>query len=520
MTSSGQFEAASTAAPSGPNPATATKPRLPGTEARDTGEGAYDADQMRRRRGWLVRRLLVAADVVGLVAAFLITELLFRGSGVVDEVGIAVESVIFALALPIWVLAAKLYGLYDGDEERATHSTADEVMSVFHLITVAVLGFYATSWLVGLSRPDQAKLSTFWLLALVGVIAARMVTRSLARRHPAYIQNTLILGAGDVGQLVGRKLLQHPEYRINLVGFVDADPKELRRDLEGVPILGEPDQIVDIVKSHAVDRVIIAFSQDLPEEMLRLVFALRKCDVQVDIVPRLFEALGANASIHGVEGLPLVGLPATRIPRSSRMVKRGFDVVGATALLFLAAPIMLVIAVLIRHDSAGPVFFRQRRLGIDMREFTLLKFRTMKNGTEEAPHRQYVRQIMTADALPASNNLYKLERPEVTRVGRWLRTTSLDELPQLLNVLRGDMSLVGPRPSIPYEVELFAPHHFERFLVPAGLTGLWQVEARAHSTFREALDLDVAYARGWSLGLDLRLLLRTPALVFRPKETG
>lgn len=520
MTSSGRFEAASTAAPSGSTAATATKPRSPGTEARATGEGAYDVDQMRHRRGWLVRRLLVVADVVGLVAAFLITELLFRGTGVVDEVGIAVESVIFALALPIWVVAAKLYGLYDGDEERATHSTADEVMSVFHLITVAVLGFYATSWLVGLSRPDQAKLSTFWLLALIGVIAARLVTRSLARRHPAYVQNTLILGAGDVGQLVGRKLLQHPEYRINLVGFVDADPKELRRDLEGVPILGEPDQIVDIVERHAVDRVIIAFSQDLPEEMLRLVFALRKCNVQVDIVPRLFEALGANASIHGVEGLPLVGLPATRISRSSRMLKRGFDVVAASALLLLAAPIMLVIAVLIRHDSAGPVFFRQLRLGMDMREFTLLKFRTMKNGTEEAPHRQYVGQIMTADALPASNNLYKLERPEVTRVGRWLRTTSLDELPQLLNVLRGDMSLVGPRPSIPYEVELFAPHHFERFLVPAGLTGLWQVEARAHSTFREALDLDVAYARGWSLGLDLRLLLRTPALVFRPKETG
>jgi len=520
MTSSGQFETASTAAPSSSTAATATKPRSPGTEARATGEGAYDADEMRHRRGWLVRRLLVVADVVGLAAAFLITELLFRGSGVVDEVGIAVESVIFALALPIWVVAAKLYGLYDGDEERATHSTADEVMSVFHLITVAVLGFYATSWLVGLSRPDQAKLSTFWLLALVGVIAARLVTRSLARRHPAYVQNTLILGAGDVGQLVGRKLLQHPEYRINLVGFVDADPKELRRDLEGVPILGEPDQIVDIVERHTVDRVIIAFSQDLPEEMLRLVFALRKCNVQVDIVPRLFEALGANASIHGVEGLPLVGLPAMRIPRSSRMLKRGFDVVAASALLLLAAPIMLVIAVLIRHDSAGPVFFRQLRLGMDMREFTVLKFRTMKNGTEEAPHRQYVGQIMTADALPASNNLYKLERPEVTRVGRWLRTTSLDELPQLLNVLRGDMSLVGPRPSIPYEVELFAPHHFERFLVPAGLTGLWQVEARAHSTFREALDLDVAYARGWSLGLDLRLLLRTPALVFRPKETG
>jgi exopolysaccharide biosynthesis polyprenyl glycosylphosphotransferase len=513
MTFRGQFEAVSTAARGGPNAA--------GSRGVRAAEGAaVHAGQVRHRRGWLVRRLLVAADVIGLAAAFLVTELVFRGSGVVNEVGIAVESVIFTLALPIWVVAAKLYGLYDRDEERATHSTADEVTSVFHLITVAVLGFYATSWLVGLSRPDQAKLSTFWLLALVGVISARLVTRSLARRQPAYVQNTLILGAGDVGQLVGRKLLQHPEYRINLVGFVDADPKELRRDVAGVPILGEPDQIVDIVERYAIERVIIAFSHDLPEEMLKLVFALRKCDLQVDIVPRLFEALGANASLHGVEGLPLVGLPATRIPRSSQMLKRALDLVGASVLFTITAPIMLVIGVLIRRDSAGPVFFRQRRLGMDMREFTLLKFRTMQTGTDEAPHRAYVQQIMTPDALPASNNLYKLERPEVTRLGRWLRKTSLDELPQLLNVLRGDMSLVGPRPSIPYEVELFAPHHYERFLVPAGLTGLWQVEARAHSTFREALDLDVAYARGWSLGLDLRLLLRTPALIFRRKETG
>jgi lipopolysaccharide/colanic/teichoic acid biosynthesis glycosyltransferase len=167
------------------------------------------------------------------------------------------------------------------------------------------------------------------------------------------------------------------------------------------------------------------------------------------------------------------------------------------------------------------VLFRQTRLGMDMEQFTLLKFRTMREGTDDAPHREYLEQIMSVDALPVGNNLYKLDRSgEVTRTGRWLRRTSLDELPQLLNVLRGDMSLVGPRPSIPYELELCAPHHLERFAVPAGLTGLWQVEARAHSTFREALDLDAAYARGWSLGLDLRLLLRTPLLMFRKRETG
>jgi lipopolysaccharide/colanic/teichoic acid biosynthesis glycosyltransferase len=145
----------------------------------------------------------------------------------------------------------------------------------------------------------------------------------------------------------------------------------------------------------------------------------------------------------------------------------------------------------------------------------------MHVGTDEAPHREYLKQIMSVDALPSANNLYKLERADaVTRVGAWLRKTSLDELPQIFNVLRGEMSLVGPRPAIPYELELYAAHHFERFIVPAGLTGLWQVEARAHSTFGEALDLDVVYARSWSLGLDLRLLLRTPLLMVRRRETG
>jgi lipopolysaccharide/colanic/teichoic acid biosynthesis glycosyltransferase len=182
---------------------------------------------------------------------------------------------------------------------------------------------------------------------------------------------------------------------------------------------------------------------------------------------------------------------------------------------------MGLVALLVKTDSAGPILFRQRRLGMNMREFTLLKFRTMREGTPEEPHREYIRQINDASAVPGPNNLFKLERADaVTRVGRWLRKTSLDELPQLLNVFRGDMSLVGPRPCIPYEVEFFAPHHYERFLVPAGLTGLWQVEARAHSTFAEALDLDVAYARGWSIGLDLRLIARTPLLMLRKRQTG
>ncbi len=473
------------------------------------------------RRGWLVRRMLLAADLAGLLVAFFATELIFLGHRLVDNVGIGEETLIFVVLLPAWIVAAKLYGLYDRDEERATHSTADEVMSVFHLITVGVWLFYATSWLAGLWRPDQAKLATFWLLALLTVATSRSGARALARRHRAYIQNTVVVGAGDVGQLIGRKLLQHPEYGINLLGFVDAAPKEMRRDLADVQLLGEPAEIVQIVERRDVDRVIVAFSQDRHEQTLELVRSLRNHDVQIDLVPRLFEAVSPSAPVHGIEGMPLLSAAPARISRSSRLLKRSLDIVGGSLLLALTGPLMAVIALLIHRDSSGPVFFRQRRLGMDMHEFTLLKFRTMREGTDDAPHREYLKQIMSVDALPSSNNLYKLERSDaVTRVGRWLRKTSLDELPQLINVVRGEMSLVGPRPAIPYELELYAPHHFERFVVPAGLTGLWQVEARAHSTFGEALELDVVYARSWSLGLDLRLLLRTPLLIFRKRETG
>jgi exopolysaccharide biosynthesis polyprenyl glycosylphosphotransferase len=465
--------------------------------------------------------MLLAADLLALSAAFATVEVAFGHNRLIGSVGVGVEAVIFLCLLPLWVLAAKFYGLYDRDEENATHSTADEVLSVFHLVTVSVWLYYATSWLVGLSSPDQAKLATFWFLALVSVVAARSAARTLARRTSAYVQNAVIIGAGEVGQLIGRKLLQHPEYHINLLGFVDAEPREKRPDLGDLPVLGTPEQIAEIVERNDVDRVIVAFSRDGHEEMLELLRTIRKGDVHIDLVPRLFEAVSANVGIHTLEGLPLVGLPAGRISPSSRFVKRGLDAIGSAVLLAILAPLLLVIAFLIRRDSPGPVLFRQTRLGMDMREFTLLKFRTMRDGTDDAPHREYIKQIMRSDALPQSNNLYKLDRNDsITRVGRWLRKTSLDELPQLINILRGEMSLVGPRPLIRYELELFSPHHYERFLVPAGLTGLWQVEARAHSTFGEALDLDVAYARGWSLGLDVRLLLRTPLLIFRKRETG
>lgn len=467
-----------------------------------------------------MRRMLVGADVAGLALAFVGAELLYGSRGTPDRIALGEEIFLFVLTLPVWLLGGKLFGLYDRDEERADHSTTDELARVFLLMTVGIFLVTRAPLFVDTFDPDLMKLTAFWAFAIVSVAAARVGARVLARKNERYLQNTLIVGAGDVGQRVARKLLQHDEYGLNLVGFVDDRPKERRAHLQHVALLGGLHDLLEVVERHDIDRVIFAFSKESHERLLPLIRLLRDSGVQVDLVPRLFEVMGPKLDVHTIEGLPLLGLAPVKLSRSSRALKRAVDLIGAALVLLIFSPLLAAIAAAIRIDSPGPVFFRQTRLGKDMREFTVLKFRTMRMGTDDAPHRAFIAATMERDVPTADGGLYKLSRDDaITGVGRWLRKTSLDELPQLINVLRGEMSLVGPRPCIPYEVERFEPHHFERFLVPAGLTGLWQTSARAHSTFGEALDLDVLYAQSWSLGLDFLLLARTPLQLFRSGQT-
>jgi exopolysaccharide biosynthesis polyprenyl glycosylphosphotransferase len=473
----------------------------------------------RHRRGWLMRRMLLGADVTALAIAFLVVEATFgpgrRGTQIA-------ALLVFAAALPCWTVAARLAGLYERDVEWTDYSTTRELVTVFNLVTVGV-------WLAAVATERPAvggghwRLVLFWPLATFLIVALRVAARVFGRQSLAYRQNALVVGAGEVGQLVARKLLQHPEYGLDLVGFVDSTPRERRPELDHLHLLGSQDSLAHLVDELDIERVIVAFANERDGDAVAIVRALNELDrdVQVDIVPRMYELVGPKAFVHDVEGLPLVGVPPVRLPRSSRLCKRLVDIAGAATGLLVAAPFFALVAVLIRLDSDGPVFFRQARLGRGMREFEVLKFRTMAVNTDTEAHRRYIADTMSAGASPRANGMYKLDRSDsVTRVGRWLRKTSLDELPQLINVLRGDMSLVGPRPCLEYETAYFSPHHFERFLVPAGVTGLWQVTARAKSTFGEALDMDVAYVRGWSLALDLRLLLRTPAQVLRPGATA
>ena len=479
--------------------------------------GAGTRELLRQRqlsgksRGWLVRRLLLAADVLALVGAFMVALTATQGVGIDTWL----ELGIFLGTLPIWIAAAKLLGLYDRDEVRMDHSTADDAIHVFLLVTVgALLLDFATAY----SRPSITTVLVFWVLGLSLILTGRVAVRSFSRRSPSYLQNAVVVGAGEIGQLVARKLIHHPEYGINLLGFVDNEPKARRSDLRDLTILGGPEDLPEIVRVLGVQRVIVAFSREKLSETLELIRSLTDFEVHVDIVPRLFEVVGPNVDVHTLEGLPLVSLPPPKLRPSSRVLKRGLDIVGATIGLILSAPLFAFISIAIWWDTGRPIFFRQTRLGMGMREFTILKFRTMRQETDDLEHRAAVKAGMNGHTPEGGHGLFKADHEQaVTRIGAWLRRASLDELPQLINVLRGEMSLVGPRPSLPYEAEDFAPHHFERFLVPPGLTGWWQVTARAHSSWLEALDMDVAYVRSWSFGLDFWLLCRTPFQLRRLK---
>ena len=464
-------------------------------------------------RAGLARRALLAADLTGLAIAF----------AAAQTVGTArwppaVELAAFVALLPLWVVAAKLFGLYGADEQRIDHSTVDETVSVVLLTTEACWVLFGAAYLAGRLPELSGRLLVFWLVAIPAVMIGRSTARAIFHRRPAYRQRVLILGAGDTGRLVARKLQHHAEYGVDVVGFVD---ERAEGQDDGIVTIGTPAELPELVRRFDIERVIVAFGGQSQEETLATIRSLNQLDVYVDLVPRLFEIVGPSGRIHSIEGLPLIDLPPVRLSRSTRLVKRTIDIAGALVGLLVTAPFFLVVPILIRRESPGPALFRQTRLGEHMRRFTVLKFRTMRVDVDEECHREFIRATMDAGATPQANGLYKLDRgADITRIGAFLRRTSLDELPQLLNVLRGDMSLVGPRPCIPYETQFFEPRHFERFLVPAGLTGLWQVTARAHSTFGEALDMDVAYARGWSIGLDLTLVLRTIRQVFTRKGTA
>jgi exopolysaccharide biosynthesis polyprenyl glycosylphosphotransferase len=458
--------------------------------------------------------MLLLSDVLGLTLAFAVAQLVYEAKTHVGQIDVASETILFAVSLPLWVVMAKLYGLYDRDEERTDHSTADDVLGVFHLVTVGTWLLFAGSFVTGLVNPELPKVLVFWALAIVAIPLARSAARAYCRRQVDFLQNTVIVGAGDIGQLIARKLLKHPEYGLNLVGFVDAHPKERSDDLEHLTLLGDLDDVPTLVDVLDVERVIIAFSNDRTEDVVALMRELNDLDVQVDIVPRFFDVVSSAVDLHSVEGLPLIGVRPPRLSRSSALLKRCLDVIGAGVALIGLAPVFAVVALLIKLDSRGRAFFHQTRMGVGGESFKIVKFRTMVAGADA--QKADIAHLNKHARNGGDPRMFKIDNdPRVTRVGEVLRRFSIDELPQLWNVLRGDMSLVGPRPLILEEDAHVVDWAERRLDLKPGITGVWQVLGRDGIPFEEMVKLDYLYVTSWSLGGDIRLLLRTIPIVVR-----
>ncbi len=483
----------------------------PSTTRADRGLGIVTRT-LGRRDERLIHIMLALADTLALVTAFLVSSLV----GGADRT--AMTFAILCATIPAWIVALKSYGLYDRESDAIAHSTIDELAPLARVATVGAWLFLLLTWVT--ERPEPVSQSiAFWLSLLVLLPVLRALARPLFRATGTYPQNTVIVGAGSVGQLIGRKLLTNREYHVNLLGFIDAMPKERRDDLRMLTILGRPEELEEIVADYNVERVIIAFSNDSHEETMGLIRTLKDLDVRIDIVPRLFDIIPPRLTSHTIEGIPLITLPRLRLSTTARFLKRTFDVLVSSVIVIALGPTLALLALLIKFDSRGPVFYRQLRMGTGGQPFSIFKFRTMVTNADELKDEI---AHLNAHAAPGGDpRMFKIKHdPRVTGMGRLLRRTSLDELPQLFNVLKGDMSLIGPRPLILEEDRYVEDWARKRLALKPGMTGLWQVSGRNSIPFEDMVKLDYLYVTTWSLASDCRLLLQTVPLVLAGDRGG
>jgi exopolysaccharide biosynthesis polyprenyl glycosylphosphotransferase len=450
----------------------------------------------------MVRYALGLADLAGLITAIAGAYLLTTGGAGVDPL---------LLILPCWAVLAGFYGLYRRDRVGADNATLDEVWPIFHCVTVSSWAVFAIVQGLAPTRLHGGRVIAFWALASIAIPAYRSLSRSVLRRQFALKQNAVVVGAGLVGQEIARKIRRSPSYGLDLVGFVDQNPLPLHDELADLPVLGSTDELGIILQTHDIDHVVLAFTAD-HEAGLDVVRVCNELGVQVDIVPRLFEVVGSRAGVYSLEGTPLLGLTPPELGTSHRLAKRSMDVAGALFGLVVLSPLFLVTALAIRMNSRGPVFFRQTRIGRGQKPFTIVKFRTM---VQDAEARKAEVAHLNAHRHLGDARMFKIpDDPRVTSVGAFLRKYSIDEFPQLWNVLRGEMSLVGPRPLIPHEHQFVNDWGLRRLDLTPGLTGLWQVCGRSEVTFSQMLVLDYLYVTNWSLWGDIKLIMRTvPALM-------
>jgi exopolysaccharide biosynthesis polyprenyl glycosylphosphotransferase len=464
------------------------------------------AGAVARVRRHTLRRLLFA-DFAGFALAALVGPLIIAVfSNNPDSVAGRNGTVyLFDVAMiPLFMAVFAFYGLYRGTTRRISMSVFSDLRDIVHALMIS--GFlyaivaYAASKNYNVEALSVAKIVSMCVVAAITVPLARVVSFGLLGQQSVGSVPVIVVGTGKLAQTVASHLRAHS--RVSFVGFVDDNP------LGRSDVLGELEDLPMLCRKFHVARVVVCFSRTHPERTTEMLKGLAG-QVGVSIVPRYYELITGRSHVEDLSGLPMLDIAPASLSAGARFLKRSFDIVVSSVVLLLASPAFVVVAVLIKATSAGPTFFRQERTGRDEQTFSMMKFRTMVHDAESRRHElDHLNEV--------DGPLFKVVNdPRVTRVGRVLRKTSLDEFPQLINVWKGDMSLVGPRPFVVSEAMKIEGWARKRFEARPGMTGLWQVSGRNELSHLELCRLDYLYVASWSFWWDMQILWQTPATIFR-----
>jgi exopolysaccharide biosynthesis polyprenyl glycosylphosphotransferase len=456
--------------------------------------------------------LTMVLDFLGTMSALALTRLLSVSwldlvwpEQWVAEQGSFIAMTQWPLVGLLWLLVFVLTSVYD---PKRNYKAVDEFQ---HVVMAAGFASLALAGLLYLTNRELSRwlfalfLLIDWTLLLGWRVAARLIFRLSRTAHPAQ-RRVLIVGAGEVGCRVGATVQEHAWAGLVLEGYLDDDERKQGNDL---PVLGTLDVAEQIIRARGIDEVVVALPTRAWQRVNELVATLHTVPVHVHVIPDYFAMTLWRAGVEDFAGIPMIDLRAPALDDYQRLLKRIFDLVVGAAASVCALPFMVAVAVAIKRGSPGPVHYHQDRVGENGRIFKMHKFRTMIVDADKlAPQ-------MVETSSDGTVTYKRKNDPRVTRVGRFLRRYSLDELPQLYNVLKGEMSLIGPRPELPWLVDMYEPWQRKRFAVPQGMTGWWQVNGRSDKEMHLHTEDDLYYVQHYSLWLDLLILVRTALVVVR-----
>ena len=434
----------------------------------------------------------------------------------------------FILAAAIWPICFAALSVYDGRRNATLGAELRRVLAAVCVATLALAGALFLSY----RETSRLTILLFFVLDLALLLGARLalwayrLLRTTNGRRSIGHRGVLIVGAGSMGQRAAAQLAEVGWTDIVPVGYLDDDPAKQGQVLGGLAVLGTLDEVADVAQKHQVRDALIALPARAHERLVQISRTLQGLDLRVHVIPDLLALSFPNAALDGFGGIPVLDLGQPGAYAQRWVSRRAFDVTMACLLLVLLSPLYALVAVLIKLDSRGPVIYRQERIGQHGRPFVFLKFRSMRDASDSGAHRAHMERVIRENLDPQQaggsgpSSLKLAHDPRITRVGRVIRKLSIDELPQLVNVLRGEMSLVGPRPGLPYELAMYQEWQKRRLEALPGLTGWWQVKGRNRVSFDEMVRMDLYYMDHSSFWLDVRILLLTPWAALSGKGAG